>query len=256
MKKNVKASSIIVFVILSLIPLANIILGISGLIGNVISSASHAVTFFLIPVVALIFLFLFSFVFNVENRGCAIFVLVILYLFVVNTFLFWGSNEAIKRYENEDAAENYVQVTEQFRLMPSLDETGNPESIELAIYSSKAAFFVWETKALICRYDETEYISQKELLENKYIFQNETISIRGHDCEPFTELDGYYFRTLSISSYDRSDIDNPKKLIFIATNDATHEIAYLALSDPDRDYIDSLSELIYEDCGWKHINSY
>ena len=74
------------------------------------------------------------------------------------------------------------------------------------------------------------------------------MSAHGFDCDPTVELDGYFFRTLSIEEFNY-----PKRLMFVATNDETNEIVYLSFYDDDLDYIVSLGDFLSDDCGWKHI---
>ena len=48
-------------------------------------------------------------------------------------------------------------------------------------------------------------------------------------------------------------VNDPKRLGFVATNDATGEIVYLSFWNDDVDYIKNLPEFILENCGWRHI---
>ena len=73
---------------------------------------------------------------------------------------------------------------------------------------------------------------------------------RTNHQELVTNVDGYSFRVLSSGEYE---MDYPKEVVLIATNDETKEIAYLSYDDQDIDYIDSLDEFILDDCGWEHI---
>ena len=68
--------------------------------------------------------------------------------------------------------------------------------------------------------------------------------------ERTTDIDGYSFRMLSTDEYD---MNYPKDVALIATNDETKEIVYLSFHDQDIDYIDSMDKFILDDCGWKHI---
>lgn len=107
------------------------------------------------------------------------------------------------------------------------------------------SLFTCDVNALICAYDEDTYSQQKALLEEKYVFQ--TDAVKG---EATAEVDGYYFRMLSKNEYE---MNYPKEVVLIATNDETNEIVYMSFYDDDLDYIDSLDEFILEDCGWQYI---
>ena len=75
----------------------------------------------------------------------------------------------------------------------------------------------------------------------------------GYTCNPFAKINDYSFRVLDINEEYSLEIDYPKRLVFIATNDQDNSISYTAFYDDDLDYIESLEEFLLNDCGWKYI---
>lgn len=101
---------------------------------------------------------------------------------------------------------------------------------------------------MVCKYSEDEYLQKKSSLDEKYVFEIDDRTNK----EQITEIDGYYFRMLSIAEYE---MNYPKEVVLIATNDKTREIVYISYLDWDIDTISSLDEFILNNCGWEHINS-
>ncbi|MBQ9085400.1 MAG: hypothetical protein IJY24_07090, partial [Clostridia bacterium] len=75
----------------------------------------------------------------------------------------------------------------------------------------------------------------------------------GYTCNPFAKINDYSFRVLDINEEYGLEIDYPKRLVIIVTNDQDNSISYTAFYDDDLDYIESLEEFLLNDCGWKHI---
>lgn len=241
---------LIAFIFASLIPLAAIGLCILLVAADTIISWTFILTFVLLPVLTLSLLGLCIFG-KKKNAGKIVLCILLLVAFVC-LFLFLnviGKFEALSYYENDQIAPHYRQVEEQFSLMPSLSEVGQPTRIAYYDYfSQQMGIFTCDADYLICQFDDSEFVIQKERLDQEYTFQVDPMSAHGYACDPTVELDGYTFRTLSVE-----DLNYPKRLVFIATNDDTNEIIYLSFVDDDLDYIVSLEDFLKDDCGWKHI---
>ncbi len=247
-KKRITKAQIIIFVILSFLPVAVIVFGIMQLIGGVLFNSSFLCAYFVFPVTAIM---LFALVlFLVRKRSVKIGLCILVSFLYVCSFGFintFGLYEELSRYENEEITTNYSDN----ELMPSLSDIAEPEKMEYYEYfSSQMGFFTCDADVLICKYDDRTYEAQKAVLDEKYVFQNGPMSAYEYDCKPIAEIDDYVFRALSIEEYD---LYYPKEVILIATNDTENEIVYMSFYDDDLDYIDSLEEFIMSDCGWKHI---
>lgn len=124
--------------------------------------------------------------------------------------------------------------------------------MEYYYYEGNGSIFTWTSDVLICGYSDKTYQEHLSWLEDHYVIQQEQVSAHEYILEPRVSVDGYDFRMLSFEETEYQ-LDYPKYMVFIATNDETQEIVWLYYEDPDIDYIRSLEEHILNDCGWKHI---
>ena len=242
-KANMKA-----FVISCLLPILVIVLGIIRVCKGTIFNKTIVLSCVIIPVFVILLFLLINFS---KFRNTVKIVLDTL----INIFLVWcvigitfiGTTEKIVCYENQLVSQNYTDLSVN---MPKLTEIGKPKKIQYYDYSGVGVIFDWYSDTLICQYDDADYIIQKKYIEDNYVFQTEPMTAFEYSCPPEVEIDGYYFRSLSIEEYD---MYYPKQVSFIAINDETKEIVYMSMRDDDRDYITSLEEFINTDCGWKYI---
>jgi hypothetical protein len=191
-----------------------------------------------------------------EKDFLAILALVFTVAFIAAT-VWIGRFESFHRYTGEDVDEEYSAAVCNFKIIPTLDEIGEPISTEYYDYSLYSLFdFTLETGFLICEYTEDEYFRQKVLKDEKYVFAKEPAEILGYACEPDAEIDGYVFRGVDANiKYGECDCLHhfPKSLVLIGTNDLTHEIVYMTYFNNDLDYIHSFSDHILNECGWKYM---
>ena len=244
-KKRLNIYHILSLVFLCILPVIAIIKGVGLVMGGMLLSNSIIFTFFALPVIA-VFLFV---IILVKAKKTWEKVAICMLVLIASSFGFVGfcafqEYESINYYENEELQEQYAESTNAF--MPELTEVSKTEKLEYYHYEGCRFVFQWESKTLVCEYSEDEYLQQKSSLDKKYIFKIDDRTNKEH----ITDIDGYSFRMLSTGEYD---IDYPKEVVFIATNDATKEIVYLSFCDQDLDYIDSLDEFILDNCGWEHI---
>ena len=119
-------------------------------------------------------------------------------------------------------------------------------------YSSEAAIF-FDARATIeiCQYEQEDYGKTKTQLNETYAFYSEpmTNSTSGALRQTQTDVDGYTFCIVS----QEDAFSYPKRLFLIATNDQTCEIVIIHYKNDDLDYIESLSDFILNDCGFKHV---
>ncbi len=247
------------FLIAALIPIAAVALGVFGLSANALPTTSFLITFILLPVlfIGLIALVIFKF----KNAFIKVLtVMILLALFVVSlvgTYIV-GRFEVFRQFENEEAAAPfYTQFCEGYSTMPTLIELGDYSEVEYYYYFSQTlSIFTCDAFTLIAHYDAESYEAEKRALEENYFFQEgEMIGYDNNNCLPTAQIGDYNFRALDTTGehYPDYEIDHPKKLVIISTNDVDQTISYTAFYDDDLDYILSLEEFLLTDCGWKYI---
>ena len=242
--KRFNRSRIIALILINLIPIAMIVFGIILFIKNMLINFSFLLTFLVLPC-------LFSFISfklitsTIKNYWKIILniLLALAFLFAFFISLFIGSFEALDFYENELAHEEYSKYSVEDEIMPKLDSIIEPDKLEYYVYELHCAIFTSETNILVCEYNEQNYLKQKSLLDEQYTFGSDST----------IELDEYSFRLLSYNGTYGNKLIYPKRVVMIATNDNTHEIAYISYHDVDLDSIPSMEDFIKNDCGWKHI---
>ncbi len=244
-EKRFDVYHILSLLFLSVFPIIIIVSGIGLVKSGILLTVSFILSYFLFPLIAIL---LFSIILFKAKKtrvkvAVCIFVLIVFSLLFLSFYMF-QDYEFINCYENEELQKHYSENTNV--LMPELSGLSNPEKTEYYHYEGFEFIFEWESKALVCKYSEPEYLLQKSSLDRKYVF---IIDDRTNQ-ERTTDIDGYSFRMLSTDEYD---MNYPKDVTLIATNDETKEIVYLSFHDQDIDYIDSMDKFILDDCGWKHI---
>ena len=236
----------------ALLPVMAMGLGILMLTKDIVLSLGVAVTYFILPLIAVGLLGLCIFL-NCKTWKKFVLsgIILVIFCYLFLNFAFWAGWTQVKGYEGGEAAHQYSSARNQNTLMPDLSEIGETANIEHYTVSSTFVIFSSETDYLICQYAQEEYELQKAQLDCVYTFQTETIADRYSNCEPSTEIDGYQFRMLSTENYE--NYFYPKKILLIGCSDAAREIVYLEFYDGDLDYIPSLKEFIMDECGWKYI---
>ena len=243
------------FAISCILPVATILLAVLLLIAGAVPNVAFLFAHFALPAVVIILLKLTVF----SKRKSLLKVIVCILLlasFVIAFFIITtvGKMELVSRYRNDELAESYAQLDTECSGMPTLDSVGDSDELQyIHYYSQQMIFFDVDVNALKCSYDASEYAHQKNLLNEKYIFQTKPVSAHEYTIVPTVELDGYTFRILSFGGEYEKKYDYPKYMMLIATNDEKKEIIYLHYADADIDFIVDLSDFIRDDCGWRHI---
>ena len=248
---RIKHKRLLVFMLLSLIPFAIIVFGISMLFLGGLFSGALPVTCFYIPIAIIGLLWLI--VNTKENSYSRIALLVtalVILLLVLFLYKLVGDYEGLRCYEGDEAIERYSEI--QKPMMPSIDDVGKASKYEYYNYFCSYAVFSSETYTLICQYDNYEYEVQKAKLDKKYIFQTKHLYSQWLEFEPKAKIGDYSFKLLSIEG-EYEELYYPQQMVVIATNDKTREIVYLFFEDYDLDYIESFREFVYYWCGWTHI---
>lgn len=239
------------FLCWSLLPTLAIIFGIMILTYGVRLNYGFALAFILpsLITIGLLALLMFS---NCKNMWKVIVSVVFLVCFAISFWFlaFITPIVQVKHYEGDEVKEHYNSVCDENPQMPQLSEIGQPTNVESYYVFHSAAIFASEIDYLICCYTPEAYAAQKAALDEKYVFQTETITENESNCEPSAQVDGFEFRILSIEEYD---LYYPKQVILIGYSDDDYEIVYASYCDWDLDYISSLQNFIISECGWKYI---
>ena len=247
----------IFFAIDLIIPVAIFILGMVLLSVGAVINLYHVLVFIVLPLVMVgvsvlyycvvesKFLKVLIFIFLYMPVGCVVFL-----AFILFSSLFLNS------YEGEELVEKYEAVQRESDFLPEPDEIGETQSLTYYhVGQFYSIIFYSDSYVLICEYTEAEYLQQKALLTEKYVFEYETDEYDGNVCYPYAEINGFYFRRLAdVEGADMYE-SYPKEVHIVGTNDETCEIVYLDFYDFELDYIPDLTEFISEDCGWNAITN-
>ena len=251
--RRVALKKMITLVLLALLPVVVMVLGLRLLLHGEIFNLSFGITFVAIPAVTILLL-----AWLILSKWKAIWKVLVsilllgifLVVFVFSTGV--GYFEHLHYQKDGKIGEEYAEVCRMFPTMPTLDELGDYERLEYYNYfSTFLIYFTCDGDTLIAHYDLDEYQAQKAMLEEKFVFENDESEGVQYACE----LEGYSFRMLDADWNGEyvHEIEYPKRVILIATNDQTQTIAYTAFRDDDLDQIPSLEEFLLCNCGWKYI---
>ncbi len=246
---------ILAMVLTSIVPLTFIITGMIQCMDGLITRWAYWILYAVLPVIALGLLFLVIFSrWPVWAKTMALVFMLVSFMLTILFLSVLFPGKWILVYRNDDVLAPYEDMKSEYIYMPELTELGDTQELKYYDYV-QSGVFTDEADALFCSYSKEEYDRQKSDLSERYIFQSEPWDNDSDigDCEPFAEVDGFFFRTLSVDGEYGKEVYYPKRLIFIGTNDETCEIVYLAYYCFDLDYIDSLPRFIEDNCGWKHM---
>lgn len=146
----------------------------------------------------------------------------------------------------------YVNLTMTNDILPKLEELGEYEDVDFKFYRDNMLIFQSDTYILKVSYDDENYEKEKELIDNNYIYQTETlidvVDENTYKKEPSFMLDTFNMKMLSQAEYR---LDYPKELVFIGKSDEKKTISYVYYLNWDLDYIDiPFEEFLKRDCGW------
>ena len=146
----------------------------------------------------------------------------------------------------------YVNLTMTNDILPKLEELGEYEDVDFKFYRDNMLIFQSDTYILKVSYDDENYEKEKELIDNNYIYQTETlidvVDENTYKKEPSFMLDTFNMKMLSQAEYR---LDYPKEIVFIGKSDEKKTISYVYYLNWDLDYIDiPFEEFLKRDCGW------
>lgn len=134
--------------------------------------------------------------------------------------------------------------------MPLLEEIGDPVNLEYHAYFGSENVHGWNSYALIATYSESDYILQKNLMEENYDFLDTLrMSYDGNTYSASCRIRNYAFRVVNTGT----ETGNPHSIMYIACNDRTREIVYLSFNHCCSAEISTLDMFLKKDCGWEHI---
>lgn len=252
-QRKFTTGKIIALITASILPLLIILRGLLLLMDDFIITYSFAISYFLLPLTALVISFFI--ICSKIRKGtktvlCVLFLIAMAILFFL--FVLFGHFSILCSETGSDALDVYQQssLTE----MPEISQLGQPQEIRYhSFFNTYACIFDSDCYLLFCKYSDGDYQRQKDQLEACYTFQTETISSNGYCVDPSYSIDGYEFRFLSFDCEEYQYLIYPKSMAMVGTNDSTKEIVYLRYYDDDLDYISSFEEHFLNDFGWKYL---
>lgn len=136
--------------------------------------------------------------------------------------------------------------------LPKLNELDPASDYRFHYMAKRESFFQSHAYILIVSYDEEEYATQKQLLNENYVYRTDLIEGEDTGIEPKFRLDGFAFHAADADAEYSEGY--PKAMLFIGTSDAENEIAYIYFYDQDLDYVSpSLPEFILRETGWREV---
>lgn len=254
MTKQKSITQIALYLGVILLPLLVLVWGIARLLRGWLPSATLIIAYGALPLLTIVVLTGIVFW---SKRKLLRFVLPPVVLLIAFQIFFvlhlFGSTERLIYARDGEIGEEYSQVCDQFPSMPALDEVGVYTLAEHYNYHLEVSIFQSEADTLILHYDEEEYEAQKALLDIRYLFQKTDAEASDETCAPTVRIGDTRFRLLAVTGEYGSEFDFPKRMIWIATNDKEHTIAYTVYVDSDLDVVPSPENFLLNDCGWKHL---
>jgi len=150
------------------------VIGLRSLIHGKIFNATWLLAYVCLPVLlALLLRRLIRSGMKTWGKALAYPLILLLGLFLLIMISFFGRFEWLHRYEGDLLQARYAQAAESCEPMPACEELTTAEGMEYYTYSSQQLIFSWRSDALICRYSPSAYEEEKELLNQKYRFQED-----------------------------------------------------------------------------------
>lgn len=150
----------------------------------------------------------------------------------------------VEQYLNHECRGDFIARN----VMPKIEELSNYEDIEYR-FTEMRGIFPWASYALIVKYNDDTYESEKNKICEDYKFIKENVKAGDVENEyvidePYFSINSYDFRAVS----DEKDLcrDYPKFFGLIGMSDEKNSIAYLYYCDSELDYIDNIEEFVEE----------
>ncbi len=172
-------------------------------------------------------------------------------IIVFITFGFMFRLFAVREKSSHDINE-YNELLKVYTYLPSVDEMGEYSDLKFTHLNRYSFIFNADTYTVRVKYENEEFLRQKDFIQNNYSFQQTITNNGGINTTELSanfEMDSFNFRILSVDEYN---LDHPSNLVFIGASASTNEIVYIVFNDSDLDYIEgTLQEFLEEECGWE-----
>jgi len=173
-----------------------------------------------------------------------VFIIIVVTIYTLFYILMLSTRSKIKRYDDitkfeEITSEVYGANTH----IPSIDELGEYESIELVYKETQQGFWIIDSLTQIVKYDSVEFECALNQINLKYSFLKETQEDL-KDC--YAKINRYEIQIVDKIEKMQDDYsyDYPKCFMMIGVNKQKRTILYLYHYDSDLDYIKDLDDFI------------
>ena len=151
----------------------------------------------------------------------------------------------ITTYKEED----YVRLADSTDFLPDIDYFDSASDIDFFRFRKSFLGFSSEAYILTAEYNSDIYFYEKELLNEKYVFETDNvIDYTGNELSSEFTCYGYKFHLLDAKAYDML---YPKEIVLIGCSDSEHKVTYIYFMDKDLDAITSFESFLINYCGWK-----
>lgn len=166
------------------------------------------------------------------------YLIIILITFILCITVYSKSRSNIKYYLNSGTSIDSIAKD----IMPNLDDLPKYENIAYKYTHKSIIIFESDSVALVVKYDDKTYKSEKDKLAKKYTFLDHKIAFNGSESEyiiPEYEfsVNSYTFKVVDEDVNGKGNTQFPKSFGMIGTSEKKNSIAYLYFYDTDLDLI-------------------
>lgn len=172
--------------------------------------------------------------------------LIVLFAVFIAGFIYVLVNlNGITTYNKED----YARLADSVDFLPDIDYFDSASDIDFFRFKKSFSGFSSESYTLTAEYNSDTYFSERELLNEKYIFETGNVTdCTGNELSSEFTCYGYKFYLLDAKAYDML---YPKEIVLIGCSDSEHKITYIYFMDKDLDVITSFESFLMNYCGWR-----
>lgn len=185
------------------------------------------------------------------------YLIIILITFILCITVYSKSRSNIKYYLNSGTSIDSIAKD----IMPNLDDLPKYENIAYKYTHKSIILFQSDSVALVVKYDDKTYKSEKDKLAKKYTFLDHKITFNGSESEyiiPEYEfsVNSYTFKVVDEDVNGKGNTQFPKSFGMIGTSEKKNSIAYLYFYDTDLDLIGEKNDKNPMDDFVKHYFNY
>lgn len=172
--------------------------------------------------------------------------IVVLVIILIGGFVgcFYMTTEGIVTHN----LNTYKKLTQKYDILPTVDELGEYSDIQFNHLYKSSIIFQSNGYTLKVKYNDDEFIKQKNIINQNYAFQDQIILYGEGAVDTQYKHDEFDFKMLSLEEYN---LNYPKYMIFVGISDKTNQIAYIIFEDQDLDFIDDpWGKFFDNECGW------